>query len=158
MRLLWVVVYWFAFCLTVGAAFAGEMPLPAIHLVRVNDPIGLQGFDLKCTAVDDKGEPECTVTEVKSSRTVQTQPFSFERARKIAAAFLGQMPKEKIYDAAKGKTPNPPIADVLLVWNVQLGGRGTDGVLKRNTPEKEYDGVLKRAVLTLEMELAKNED
>lgn len=161
MRILWTTIGWFAVCLVAGAAFGNtsSVPLPSIHLVRVNDPSGMEGFDLQCTAGEgEKAEPECTVTEVKASKTVLKSPVAFERAQKLAAAFLGKMPKEKIYNTASTKPHNPPVGDVLVVWNVRLGRRGTDGILKRNPPEAERDGALKQAVLLLESELGTKED
>ena len=161
MRLMWTTIGWFALCLGASVAFgsAPSVPLPAIHLVRVNDSTGMEGFDLQCTAVGtEKAEPECTVTEVKASRTVLTTPVAFERAQKLAAAFLGKMPREKIYNTTTPKQFNPPVGDVLVVWNVRLGRRGTDGILKRNPTEEERDGALKKAVLMLESELGNRDD
>lgn len=162
MRALWVSILWFLGLwtfLAVGADSPGEAALPAIHLVRVNDPIGMQGYDLHCAkAVNENAEPECIVTEVKASKTVQKTTLPVDRARRMAAAFLGQMPKEKIYDSKRKRDIDPPVADVLLVWKVQLGSQATEGILKRNPTEAEHDGNLKRAVLLLESELGQDED
>jgi hypothetical protein len=140
-------------------ALATPSHLPSIHLVRVNDPSGMQGFDLSCEPGAQAGEePICSVTEVKASRTVQKTTVALERAQKIAAEFLAKMPKEKIYQDTPERRPNPPVADVLLVWNVRFGGKGTEGILKRKIPEAERDMALQRAVLLLESELAQNEE
>ncbi len=162
MRVLWLTILWFVglwTVLAVGADSPGEGALPAIHLVRINDPIGMQGYDLQCAkALSESAEPECTVTEVKASKTVLKTTLPVDRARKLAAAFLGQMPREKIYDAKRKKDVDPPVADVLLVWNVRLGEKGSEGFLKRNPTEAEHDGNLKRAVLLLESELGQDEE
>lgn len=162
MRAMWLTILWFMglwAVLAFGAGSTGQAALPSIHLVRVNDPTGMQGYDLQCTRGEGpEAEPECSVTEVKASKTVQKSTMPVERARKLAAAFLGQMPSEKIYDASRKKDINPPVADVLLVWNVRLGRKGSEGVLKRNPTEAEHDGALKRAVLMLESELGQDEE
>jgi hypothetical protein len=156
MRAMWITILWFCGLWTVLALGAGtdiDEALPSIHLVRVNDPVGLQGFDLKCAPAEKEAEPECTVTEVKASKTVEKTTVPIEKARKMAETFLNRIPREKIYDASKDKELNPPMADVLLVWNVRLGRKGSDGTLKRNPTEAEFDANLKRAVLLLESDL-----
>ncbi len=162
MKRMWLAILWLAgLCAVLGFGVAtnNSPALPSIHLVRLNDPVGMQGFDLKCTAAATVGaEPECFMTEVKASKTVQSTAVSLERARKLAAAFLGKMPAEKIYDPSKKNPANPPVADVLLVWNVSLGSKGAEGILKRNPSEEELDPALQRAVLLLESELGQDED
>jgi hypothetical protein len=162
MKAMWLTILWMFglwAVLAFGAEAGHKLALPAIHLVRVNDPVGLQGFDLKCKPAEaPSAEPECLVTEVKASKTVETTSVPVDKARKMAAAFLGQMPQEKIYDATRKRQTDPPVADVLLVWNVQLGAKGSDGILKRNPTEAERDPALQRAVLLLEADLARGEE
>ncbi len=162
MRAMWVAILWVTgvwAAMALGATSSIEDNLPSIHIVRVNDPVGMQGFDLKCRPGEGQGaETECSVTEVKASKTVQTTTVSLERALKIASQFLSSVPKEKLYEVRKGREPNPHVDDVLLVWNVQLGQKGCEGVLKRNPTETEREPALQRAVLMLESELGTEED
>ena len=166
MKQMWSTIAWFT-ALWVGTLLWGaegimdrspksvKLPIPGIHFVRVNDPTGLQGYDLDCAFGDEpKRVPDCFITTMDSSRTIAKVEITFDKAKEIANAFLNRVDPKDVKPAIEMSDLNPPVNDVLMLWNVKLGPKGSQGFVDRSKKKKDLAHGTLRALLLLESSLA----
>lgn len=143
--------FFYTFFLWVGAA-----PLPdmSVHLVRVNDPHGVDGFDVNCgddlAGAEKDAEPMCEVEYVRRSKRGDTRRVSQKKLNAWLDRFFAYVHPKDIQRAYGAPSLNPPVGGVQLVWKVQRGDKLSQGTFKRppNPPGVEYRSI--RAILALE--------